>query len=188
MVNTDKYVSLNDILKWDKELNLNVQTLTIKKGDFILEQGYKCDYFYFVSKGFVRAFYYDLEGNEITHWFSRENMVITSPDSFFRNKENTANIEALEDAELYLLTKDNIDVIIDNIESSDRLFLNLIIDFAIEFSGRIRSIHTESAEFRYLKLIEQHPNIFNRAKLSHIASYLGIRVQSLSRIRKRLVS
>ena len=188
LVNTDKYVSLDNILKWDKILNLKIATLSAKKGELILEHGFKCDYFYFVSKGIVRAYYYDLEGNEVTHWFTSENMLITSPDSFFRNKENIVNIEALEDSELYLITRNQIDTILENIKGADKLFLNLIIDFTITFSDRVRSIHTESAEYRYIKLIQKHPNIFNKAKLSHIASYLGIRVQSLSRIRKRLIS
>ncbi|MEM9329664.1 MAG: Crp/Fnr family transcriptional regulator, partial [Bacteroidota bacterium] len=59
-------------------------------------------------------------------------------------------------------------------------------EFAMVLSRRVMSIHTETAEDRYLRLMKEHPLLFQKAKLSHIASFLGITQQSLSRIRKNI--
>ena len=74
----------------------------------------------------------------------------------------------------------------DQHKKAQRAFRNLSSEFAMRLSRRIMSIHTESAEQRYKKLLEDHPAIFQKAKLAHIASYLGITQQSLSRVRKNL--
>ena len=152
-----------------------------------MKQKQRCHYFYFVSKGFIRLYYLDLEGREITHWFSAENMMITSPFSFFKEETNILNFQALEDTKLILVTRDQLDSFCDQIDHANKSFQSLFVEFAMRLSRRVMSIHTESAEYRYLKLLEEHPLIFQKAKLAHIASYLGITQQSLSRIRKNLV-
>ncbi len=114
-------------------------------------------------------------------------MMITSPFSFFKSEANIINFEALEDSELILITKEQFDQMGDEIEAASHAFRHLLAEFAMKMSRRVMSIHNESAEFRYLKLLEEHPLIFQKAKLSHIASFLGITQQSLSRIRKNLV-
>ncbi|NAS29495.1 cyclic nucleotide-binding domain-containing protein [Flavobacteriaceae bacterium R38] len=188
MVRTDKYITLEGIYKWIDTLNLEIDSMEVKKGDVFLKQGQKCDYFYFVIDGLIRMYYYDLDGNEVTHWFSSQNMMVTSPDSFFQKNENILNLEALEDSKLLLITYEHIEIASKEIPGFNSLFRKLLVDFIVKMSRRVMGIHTQSAEYRYLKLIEQYPNIFHRTKLSHIASYLGITIQSLSRIRKKLIS
>lgn len=188
MVRTDKYVTLQDIYKWSDILGLKIDRAEVKKGEVFLKQGQKCDYFYYIIEGLMRMFYYDREGHQVTHWFSSQDMMITSPDSFFNNNENILNFEALEDCELLLVTREHLKLASKNVPGFDVVYRKLIVDFTILLSRRVMSIHTESAEYRYLQLIKQHPNIFRRTKLSHIASYLGITIQSLSRIRRKLIS
>ncbi len=188
MVKTDKYVSLEEIKKWSDILGLEIETQQVKKRTLFLKQGQKCNYFYYIVKGLMRMYYYDLEGNEVTHWFSDKDMMITSPDSFYHKNENFLNFEALEDCELLLVTREHLKIASKNVPGFDILYRRMLVDFVILFSRRVMSIHTESAEYRYLRLIKDYPNIFQRTKLSHIASYLGIKIQSLSRIRKKLIS
>ena len=188
MVRTDKYISLDDIYRYDKLLDLHIQSHKVKKGEVFLKQGHKCDYFYYITKGLMRIFYFDLDGNEVTHWFSNEDMMITSPDSFYNDRENILNFEALEDCDFLLVTREHLKTASKNIPNFDVIYRKLIVDFTVALSRRVMSVHTESAEYRYLKLIKEYPTIFHRAKLSHIASYLGITIQSLSRIRKKLIS
>ncbi|WP_299535675.1 Crp/Fnr family transcriptional regulator, partial [Ulvibacterium sp.] len=184
LVRTDKYIKLQDILQWADTLDLNIESIRVKKGNVFLEQGHKCSYFYYIVSGLMRIFYYDREGHQVTHWFSSQDMMITSPDSFFNNNENILNFEALEDCELLLVTRDHLKTASRNVPGFDTLYRKLIVDFTILLSRRVMSIHTESAEYRYLQLIKQYPGIFHRTKLSYIASYLGVTQQSLSRIRK----
>ena len=188
MVQTDKYIALQDIYEWSDKLGLKIDGVEVKKGGVFLKQGQKCDYFYYIIEGLMRIFYYDHEGHEVTHWFSSQDMMITSPDSFFNGNENILNFEALEDCKLLLVTHEHLEAASKNVPGFDVVFRKLIVDYTIQLSRRIMSIHTESAEYRYLQLIKYHPNIFHRTKLSHIASYLGITIQSLSRIRRKLIS
>ena len=70
--------------------------------------------------------------------------------------------------------------------SLNEAFRKINSEFAMVLSRRIMSIHTQTAEERYLHLMKEHPDLFQKAKLSHIASFLGITQQSLSRIRKNI--
>ena len=187
MFKSDQFISKENLLEWSQESGLELKVQKSRKGEVFLEHRQRCRYFYFVDKGFIRLYYLDLGGQEITHWFSAENMMITSPFSFFRDETNILNFESLEDSEFILITRDQLNLLSDRIASANKAFQSLFVEFAMRLSRRIMSIHTESAEYRYLKLLEEHPLIFQKAKLAHIASYLGITQQSLSRIRRNLI-
>ncbi|WP_424989424.1 Crp/Fnr family transcriptional regulator [Flagellimonas sp.] len=186
MVRADKYITSKNLIEWNIEHNLGLTAQSVKRGALFLEAGQRCDYFYFVLKGLVRIYYHDLNGNEITHWFSSKNSMITSPFSFLKKEENILFFEALEDTELILITSEQLNTIISQFQSTEMAFRNLYAEFAMVLSRRVISIQTETAEERYLKLMKEHPYLFQKAKLGHIASYLGITPQSLSRIRKNL--
>ena len=187
MLKPNEFISKQNLSDWSNILGIKLKTKRAKKGENFLEQSQRCDHFYFVLDGFIRVYYLDLDGNEITHWFSSQHTFITSPLSFFRSEPNILVFEALEDTECWLITQDQLNTISDQIKGADRAIQNLYAEFAIKLSRRIMSIHNETAEYRYLKLIEEYPQIFQKAKLGHISSYLGITIQSLSRIRKKLV-
>lgn len=187
MFQADQFISQKNLHSWCQELGIELKKQSVTRNEIFLEHKVRCNYFYFVSKGFIRLYYLDLEGHEITHWFSSENMMITSPFSFFRGETNILNFQALEDTELLLISRDQITMLSENNTNANKAFQNLFVEFAMRLSRRVMSIHTESAEYRYLKLIEEHPTIFQKAKLIYVATYLGITQQSLSRIRKNLI-
>ncbi len=187
MLKSDQIISKANLLAWSEGAGIELKTMAASKDQVFLENRQKCYYYYFVSTGFVRLYYLDLEGKEITHWFSAENTMFTSPFSFYKDETNILNFQALEESEFILITKEQIDTICDLNKQASQAARRLLSEFAMLFSRRIMSINTESAEYRYLKLLEDHPLIFQKAKLAHIASYLGITQQSLSRIRKNLM-
>lgn len=82
MFKADSYITDEKLRQWNHEFGLGLNEVTIPSGKLFLREGQRCDYFYYVVKGFVRVFYSDLEGNEVTHWFSPEDSMITSPRSF----------------------------------------------------------------------------------------------------------
>ncbi|MEL6195293.1 MAG: Crp/Fnr family transcriptional regulator, partial [Bacteroidota bacterium] len=106
--------------------------------------------------------------------------------SFVKSEENILFFEAMEESEFLLITSDQLDKLISRIPNLGEAFRHINAEFAMVLSRRIMSIHTETAEERYLRLMKEHPLIFQKAKLSQIASFLGITQQSLSRIRKNL--
>jgi CRP-like cAMP-binding protein len=186
MIQFDKYLPLKQLLEWNIEFDLNLSTKSLKKGEFLLKAGQPCDYLYFIMTGFIRTYYYDINGNDMTHIFAMKNSITTSPFSFLLKEENILYLQALEDTELVLITYEQLNHIIQKVPSSGESIRNIYMEFGMLMSRRIMSIHTETAETRYLNLIKNYPYIFQQAKLSHIASYLGITIQSLSRIRKQI--
>ena len=181
-----KFITAKNLINWNINLKLGLTNSNIKKGDLVLESGQRCDYFYFVLKGCLRMYYLDLDGNQITHWFSMEDSIVTSPFSFFDKEDNIIYIEALEDTEVLLITAEQFKIIIREVKVADLEIRKLYAKFAMIFSRRIMDIHNKTAEERYLKLMQDHPQLLQKAKLSHIASFLGIAPQSLSRIRKNI--
>ncbi|MEM7510425.1 MAG: Crp/Fnr family transcriptional regulator [Bacteroidota bacterium] len=186
MFNSRPYIDVDQLLKWSIDFDLGLKHKKVKKRETFLKEGQKCNYLYFILNGFVRVYYLDLEGNEITHWFSARDSMITSPFSFVKNENNILIFEAMEESELLLITSAQLDKLISHVPDLGEAFRHINAEFAMVLSRRIMSIHTETAEERYLKLMKEHPLLFQKAKLSQIASFLGITQQSLSRIRKNL--
>lgn len=186
MFSAKPYIEISQLRKWNIEFDLGLTNKTAKKGDIFLKEGQRCDHLYYIINGFARVYYLDLEGNEVTHWFSAKDSMITSPFSYVKRETNILYFEALEDTELLLISSTQIEKLIHHLPELCEAFRHINAEFAMVLSRRIMSVHTETAEDRYLKLMKEHPLLFQKAKLSHIASYLGITQQSLSRIRKNI--
>lgn len=186
MFSSQSYLQLDKLLHSDVEFDLGLQQKEVKKGELFLKEGQRCDHLYCIVNGFVRVYYLDIDGNEITHWFCNNDSIITSPFSFIKGEKNILFFEALEDTQLILISAKQIENLIENLAELGEAFRHMNAEFAMILSRRIMSIHTETAEERYRKLLKEHPLLFQKAKLSHIASFLGITQQSLSRIRKNL--
>jgi hypothetical protein len=106
---------------------------------------------------------------------------------FFKQEENILYFEATEETELILLNSNQLEIIINKIEYSGDAIRNLFAEFGMVMSRRVMSIHTQTAEERYLSLMNNYPEVFQKAKLTQVASFLGITPQSLSRIRKQII-
>ena len=157
--------------------------LTFKKGDIVAESGKICKYLFLVQKGLLRNFYYDIKGNDITHWFANEDMFATIPPSFFNREESFFQMEAIEDTQVLAFTYEDLENAFEKSRAIERFGRLLVTQIMITLGRKVIDLQTKSAEKRYEELIENHSDIFSRANLGHIASYLGITQQSLSRIR-----
>lgn len=186
MFSAQPYLDINQLVKWNLEFDLGLTRKTAQKGTLFLKEGQPCEHLYVIMRGFTRVYYLDLKGNEITHWFCGKDAIITSPFSYRKGERNILYFEALENTELILISFKQLNTLIRHVPEIGDAFREINAEFAMVLSRRIMSIHTETAETRYLRLIEEYPHLFQKAKLSHIASFLGITQQSLSRIRKNL--
>ncbi|MEM9936758.1 MAG: Crp/Fnr family transcriptional regulator [Bacteroidota bacterium] len=154
-----------------------------KANEVVIELGSTCNYLFLIEKGMLRNFYYDQKGNDITHWFACEDMITTVPPSFFNLEPSIFGIEAIEDTTARVLTRSQLEEGFQNSIELERFVRLLTTNIMIALGRKIVALQTKSAEDRYDDLIASHPDIFYRAKLGHIAGYLGIKQQSLSRIR-----
>lgn len=182
MIKVNRFLPTEKIRLWNNQYNLGIEEKRVVKGETLLQAGFKCRHLYIVEKGFLRMFYHGLDSHEYTHWFAGDGSVCTSPFSFFRGEPNILNIEVLEDSEIIILNQKQTEKIVSLIDQDTKPIRNLFIEMSMIMSRRIINMNTESAEKQYMRFKQEFPEVFKRAKKAHIASYIGVRPQSLSRI------
>lgn len=171
----------------------NIETLKpfftpkkLRKRQYVLNAGDVCQYITFVEKGLLRSFTVDDEGNEHVVQFAIEGWWISDVGSFISGKEALYNIEALEDSELLNLTRQSMEELLDRLPVMERFFRILMQNNIVALQRRAVAYMSLSAEEKYLKLLEVAPDIMTRASQQHIASYLSITPETLSRVRKKV--
>ncbi len=155
---------------------------TLPKNTRLFERGNVCHEFHFLEKGLARVFYYK-DDKEITAWFSSENQLVSAIDSLFTGKPSSYNIEIIEDAVVWSLQFSKIEPVFQAFPIVERLGRLLITENYLLLDERMKLFAFCSAEERYERLGAQIPQVLRRIKLGHIASYLGISMEHLSRIR-----
>jgi CRP-like cAMP-binding protein len=158
----------------------------LRKKQFLLHEGEVCKNIGFVNSGCLREYTIDNKGSEHIIQFAIEDWWISDPNSFLSGLPSTYNIDALEDSKVLLLEKSARDKLLDSCPKMERFFRILIETNFVATQRRITDSLSTSAEERYLKFIKMYPKLIEQVPQNHIASYLGITPQSLSRIRKEL--
>ena len=169
-----------------EEIAGHFQGMEIRKNDFFIKQGRVCDTYLFLEHGFIRSYTFDLEGNEVTTEFYSNNQIVFEVGSFFQKSLSKENYQALEDSSGWYIDFNQLQMMFHSIPEFREFGRMILVKGFISFKQRALSLINESAEHRYETLINARPEIFKRAPLKYIASYLGITDTSLSRIRREL--
>lgn len=156
----------------------------LRKRQYLLQEGETCDYFAFVVKGAMRQYYTDEKGGERIVNLIVENCWAGDLESFVTFTPSTYNIDAWEDCEVLLISRENILKLYKEYPVFNELLLNLFERYSIATQKRITSINF-TAEKRYKCFVENYPFLINRFPQHIIASYLGITKDTLSRVRKK---
>lgn len=160
-----------------------------RKGDTFNVKESICKNLGFVTKGLFRIYYVDPKGgNEINLWFFQENQFMVSFKSFITQTPCYYTIEAMEDSEALQITHSELLQLFQSSHEWERFGRVLAEQYFYGSQARTESFIFNTPEERYLELIKTSPEIFERVSLIHIASYLGIKSQSLSRIRRRIAN
>lgn len=158
----------------------------LRKRQYLLNAGDVCQNFTFVEKGMLRSFTVDDQGHEHVVQFAIEGSWISDMGSFISQTEALYNIEALEDSEVLNLTRPAMDEMLNQIPDMERYFRLLMQSNIAALQRRVVAYMSLSAEEKYLKLMSVAPDIMTRASQQHIASYLSVTPETLSRIRKHV--
>jgi CRP-like cAMP-binding protein len=160
----------------------------LRKRQYILQEGDVCKYVAFVEKGMLRSYTIDEKGNEHIMQFAFEGWWISDHYSFLTGEPAVYNIDALEDSELLLISKQAEEKMLQKIPKFEKYFRILLQNSLIATQRRLISSLSQSAEERYNQLISVCPTIPQRVPQHMMASFLGITPETLSRIRKQIAS
>lgn len=159
---------------------------TIRKRQFLLQEGEVCRHIAFVTSGCLRAYTVDHKGEEHVIQFAIEDWWISDLHSYLTGTPGTYTIDALQDSRVLLLEKDGRDRLLEAVPRMEKFFRLLQEANYVATHRRIQETLSASAEERYLTFLATYPALAEKVPQQHIASYLGITPQSLSRIRKDL--
>jgi CRP-like cAMP-binding protein len=178
-----KYVSLTED---EKNVLLSLDLFhTVKKGTILLEEGQKSNNSYFVLKGCIRS-YYIIDGEEKTTAFYTELDALT-PHCVVNKAPSEYFISCLEDGIVLIADANMSSEINSKFPKFDIMCRKLSEELLAKEQINFDEFKTSSPEQRYLNLIQKRPDLIQRVPQHQLASYLGIKPQSLSRLRARIL-
>lgn len=160
--------------------------LELNKDEFFSEAGKIVHRVGFIMEGVVRVCYYYNKGEEITRYFFDENHLVVDMRSFENNMEASEYVQAVTDCKLMVFSKQDWEEISRTIVGWDIIVQKIFAKALIEKLERRSPLVEQDATTRYLTFMDKFPQLANRIPLSYLASYLGITLSSLSRIRKSI--
>ena len=158
----------------------------LSKNDFFLKEGIVSNEYMILETGFLRAFTYDTEGNDVTTNFYAPGNLVLEVSSFFHRTPSRENMQAMVDSKGWVITFEKLNGLFHAHPAFRETGRSILVKGFAALKERMLSMINERAEQRYLTLLKRNPDIFQQAPLKHIASYLGVTDTSLSRIRKEL--
>ncbi|MCI5055549.1 MAG: Crp/Fnr family transcriptional regulator [Flavobacteriales bacterium] len=169
----------------DYLLNACACSITENKKIIIKENQIQSNLF-FLTRGLVRGFYLDENGNEITIRFINNKGWITHYSALLSKRPSKYTFQCLEESNIVKIPFEIIINGYDQFSSLQKLGRLIAENVLMSLQSRVESFQFLGAEQRYLEFLEKYPELFNRVSLSHLCTYLGIQRQSLSRIRKKI--
>lgn len=181
---------LSSQLSLDKEIAQQIEGfftfVQFEAGKEIIRMGAKTDSMYLILKGFVRAFYIDENGSEITKCFAKENewfgfysYLSDEPSPFF--------VETLEKTEAAVIKTSSIRTLCQKMPALAQNVSDLVNQAYLQTDKKAYNFASKEAKERYIDFVRENPEIIRRAKQEHIASYLGITPSSLSRLKREII-
>ncbi|HAF31224.1 MAG TPA: hypothetical protein DCG75_19465 [Bacteroidales bacterium] len=162
-----------------------IETIHLNKNDIFIHEGEIADRIAFTNKGYLRV-YYNHEGEEITRDITPLHSFATALPSFVSQTPSFEIISAITECELIVIKRNDLEFLYSTFPKWERLGRRIIEEMFVESQRRIYSFITETAEIRYKRLLKQYPDMIRDVPLKYIADFLGIKLQSLSRLRKSI--
>ena len=162
------------------------EEIRVKKGDILLTPGQLVPHQYFVFEGCLRTYHISDTGKEYTLQFAVTDWWISDYTAFFTGDKSMFYIDCVRDAVIYKLSKQSMEQLYKEVPQIESFFRIKMERFFGSYQKRILSDLALTAEEKYLRFVKNYPDIEKHIKNYHLASYLGITTESLSRVRHEL--
>ncbi|MCF3107913.1 Crp/Fnr family transcriptional regulator [Niabella sp. CC-SYL272] len=159
-----------------------------KRGTLLLEEGQVANEVFFILNGAIRQYFLNEEGQERTCNFALEHAFLTDLESFSRKSRSASSIVALESTTCLVITCKDLVTALHHSPAVSEFFRIIVENVAAENIRRTKSLLSLSPEKQFSELLHEKPLLFQRIPQRYIAQYLGIAPESLSRIRKRMMT
>jgi CRP-like cAMP-binding protein len=160
--------------------------IILKKKEVVLETGKTVHYQYYISSGCLRTYFVDNSGKEHTVQFAIKDWWISDYTAFFTTSKAVMTIDCIQDASVYKVSKIDMESLYPEIPQLETFFRQKMEMAFAGFQKRIIGNLSQSTKEKYTSFISTYPNIEQSVKNYHIASYLGVTTETLSRIRKEI--
>ncbi len=162
------------------------EPLEVKKNEHLFQSGNIAKYVYFIDEGCLRQYYVNNNGEERTIYFKVEGGWCSELVSFLDNKPTELCLQALEDSKLQIIDQKNWIYAVTHIHSFTMGFIRAQQDTNYMLKKRLAEATVETPEEKYLRFIKEEPLLLQRIPLYHVAAYLAMTPETLSRIRKKI--
>jgi CRP-like cAMP-binding protein len=167
-------------------LKAHLSERRLKKNELLHQSGQICPYVYFVAKGILRGYIIDNK-KKVTTWITSENHLVSSIRGFLLQSPTPENIEALEDCHLLAIHYEDLQYVYDHFPEFNIVGRKIAEYYYTFAEDRAFICRLSRAIERYDYFMVNNSHLINRIQLTFIASYLGISLETLSRIRSRLM-
>lgn len=161
--------------------------LRLKQSEFVEQSGDQSKYFIHVNSGCLMSYFTDKEGFDHVLQFATSGWWTGDLHSFTHQVPSTYSTRALAESEVFLLPKNNMDLLLERTPKFERYFRIIFQNSLITHQNRIIQSYSASADERYVAFREKYPNLEQYVPQKYIASYLGITPEFLSKVRRKLM-
>jgi len=172
-----------ECIQW---LETTIQTIEIRKGDYLLRPGEICRILYFIESGLLKCFYTH-KGKSVIDWFFGERETVVSIDSFYDQAPSEDFIQAIEKCVVHCISYAQLNYAYMNFREFDKLGRVQTNKYLRIWHRQARNIRMLTAEERYLFFLRTQPDLINRVDVQDLASFLDMSRETLSRMRRRFL-
>jgi len=184
--NISKYAQITDN-QWQDFIDY-FSLKRIKKKDFLIAFGQHCQFEAYILKGCFRSYFLDAHGKDVILSFAFEDWWQGDMASQLNHMPSQMNIQALEDSEVLVISSQDKELLFEKHPVFERIFRLMIMRHLVSYQDRLYKIYSYSAQERYHDLLLKHPQVLQRISQKHIANYIGVTPEFLSKMRKSFLN
>ncbi len=163
----------------------HLEHISLERGRMLLHAGHVCNHYYFICKGAVRGYFHEGR-HEATTWISVDGEMVTSISSLDLAQPAFENMQAIEDCHLLAMSSDALTRLYALFPSFNETGRLLLQQYYRDAEMRAYISRLKNAETKYRHFLSRYGHLANRIQLQYISSFLGISLETLSRVRKKL--